>query len=286
MEIHQLEYLVAIADYKTILNAAEHLHVSQPSITKAIKKLEDEFGFKLFDRVKNRLVLNEYGNEAVKKARIILNDLAEFNETVNELYQSTIKVRIASIAPAPLWGLENLIHSKVEDQLYDNTERMLEDFKKNLYSLMIIDYPINDVDLICKKICDEQLYVAVNTSHVLASKKSITFEELDGYNFLLLNNVGYWYEISKENLPMSKFLTQNNIDTYNILSQSTDIPIFRTNLTIPYFKEKENKVYIPISSQDAKLSFYGIYRKTNKDLYDDLFEKVNQIDWKESYGRK
>ena len=56
MELYQLEYLVAIHEHKTILKAAQALNVAQPSMTKAIKKLEDEFGFLLFDRNKNRFM--------------------------------------------------------------------------------------------------------------------------------------------------------------------------------------------------------------------------------------
>ena len=75
MELYQLEYLVALEKYKTLLETANQLHVSQPSITKAIKKLEDEFGFALFDRVKNRLVLNMYGEEVIAHAKKILSEV-------------------------------------------------------------------------------------------------------------------------------------------------------------------------------------------------------------------
>lgn len=74
MEFHQLEYLVTIAEAKTVSKAAEILLVSQPALTCSIQKLEDELGYLLFDRVKNRLVLNDNGELAVKYAKRVLKE--------------------------------------------------------------------------------------------------------------------------------------------------------------------------------------------------------------------
>lgn len=74
MELHQLQYLVMIADVGTVSKAAEILLISQPALTRSIQKLEDELGYPLFDRVKNRLILNDNGELAVKHAKKILKE--------------------------------------------------------------------------------------------------------------------------------------------------------------------------------------------------------------------
>lgn len=52
IEIHALEALVAFDDYRTLSSAAEHLHISQPALSRTMQKLEDELGVSLFERTK------------------------------------------------------------------------------------------------------------------------------------------------------------------------------------------------------------------------------------------
>ena len=80
LELFQLEQLVAFADSGTLSKAAEHLHISQPTLTRAMQKLEDEFGVPLFQRSKNKLEFNENGALASDYARKLLE---ETNETYN-----------------------------------------------------------------------------------------------------------------------------------------------------------------------------------------------------------
>ena len=61
IELFQLEQLTAFADYKTLSKAAEMLHMSQPTLTRSMQKLESEFDVSLFRRTKNKLELNENG---------------------------------------------------------------------------------------------------------------------------------------------------------------------------------------------------------------------------------
>ena len=61
MELHQLRYFRSVADYENVSKAAEELHVSQPALSRSIKKLEDELGVQLFDREGRRVSLNENG---------------------------------------------------------------------------------------------------------------------------------------------------------------------------------------------------------------------------------
>ena len=61
MELKQLEYFLAVSNNKSFTRAAEQLYVSQPSVTTAIKKLEDELGLILFDRNKKQAILTSEG---------------------------------------------------------------------------------------------------------------------------------------------------------------------------------------------------------------------------------
>ena len=75
MELKQLKYLITIARCKTMLKAAEELYISQSGLTRSIQSLEEEFGFELFDRIGNRLVLNEYGKIVVEEGQKIVDEI-------------------------------------------------------------------------------------------------------------------------------------------------------------------------------------------------------------------
>ena len=65
-ELYQLEQLLAVAACGTLSNAAEQLHISQPALSRSMRKLEDEIGVELFTRSKNRMELNENGRLAAE----------------------------------------------------------------------------------------------------------------------------------------------------------------------------------------------------------------------------
>src|SRR5215217_9326228 len=72
MELHQLRYFVAIAETENFTRAAERSHVSQPSLSQQILKLESEVGHKLFHRLGRKAVLTEAGVAFLERARRIL----------------------------------------------------------------------------------------------------------------------------------------------------------------------------------------------------------------------
>ena len=75
MELHQLRYFCAIADTGSFSRAAQQTHVSQPSLSQQIRKLEDELGARLFDRLGRIVRLTELGTAFLPRARAVLRDL-------------------------------------------------------------------------------------------------------------------------------------------------------------------------------------------------------------------
>src|SRR5579884_2149526 len=75
MEMHQLRYMVAVARTGNFSRAAEQCHVSQPSLSQQIRKLEEELGERLFDRMKRRVQLTAHGESFLRRAVRVLEEV-------------------------------------------------------------------------------------------------------------------------------------------------------------------------------------------------------------------
>lgn len=84
MTLTQLEYLVAIDTYGSFLTAAEHCHVTQPSLSMQVQKLEKELGVRIFDRSRQPVVATETGMLVIEQAREILKECGRLKELVQE----------------------------------------------------------------------------------------------------------------------------------------------------------------------------------------------------------
>lgn len=114
MTITQLEYVVAVATYKSFVAAAEKCFVTQPTLSMQIQKLEDELGIKLFDRNKHPIAITAMGQAIVDQARIVLAECEKIHELIqsqqNKLAGTFKFAIIPTIAPYILPGLlENFV---------------------------------------------------------------------------------------------------------------------------------------------------------------------------------
>ncbi|HUU13315.1 MAG TPA: LysR family transcriptional regulator [Terriglobia bacterium] len=85
MELHQLRYFMAVARFGSFTRAAEHEHVAQPSLSQQIRKLEDELGVRLFDRLGRRSKLTPLGVRFLEHARRVLAEVEGARQEVEEL---------------------------------------------------------------------------------------------------------------------------------------------------------------------------------------------------------
>ncbi len=102
LDIYQLEQLLAVAQHGTLSGAAEAIHLSQPSMSRSMKKLEEDLQVPLFDRSKNKITLNENGKLAVKWAEQVLDQLQQMETQVRAFDRSQRTISIGSCAPFPL----------------------------------------------------------------------------------------------------------------------------------------------------------------------------------------
>ena len=216
IENYLLEELVAFAENGTLNKAAEKLNLSQPAITRGTKKLETELGITLFDRTPNKISLNETGKYAAEQAKKVLTTNQKFISQVRNFDNSYKEISIASIAPGPLIVLKNLEQKnlKIADTLLKNQD--LESLLlENQFTCVVSNQPIKNSKIESAYLGMEHLIVQLNEFTNLASKKNVTFKELEGLSFLVLSYIGIWKEIIQDKIPDAKFLYKNDEAKFN-----------------------------------------------------------------------
>ena len=284
MELKQLKYIMQIHASKTMSEASKKLFISQPALTRSLQSLEEELGVTLFDRVSNRLILNEYGKIVIEEAESVFHNLEEMKTRIQKQYNLNTCMCIGSCAPAPLWAIKHTMQKYYPSQLcrfsnISDAEELINDLNNQTCSGIILDYPMYRDDLVCFKICEETLNISIAQEHPFITKQSTTFKELNGLNFLEYSNTGYWHEVCITNMPQSHFIIQNNLELYNILQNQSSLLTFRTSLTIPRFHLYENRTYIPVTDPEATLSFYFICTKQAYKKIAGLETHLPDIDW-------
>ena len=268
MELEQLVVLVAFDKYKTLSKAAESLHVSQPVLTRLMKKLEEELDIPLFERSKNRIAFNETGKLAVEHAKRVINDIDTMKSALKEFDRKLHTFSIGSCAPAPKTYLsEKAAHFYVEktiSQEIRDENILIEGLKDKTYTVIIMPYDINDEEIESIPFMDEKLFFSLPPEHPFAKKKSISLKEMDGDKMLLMNNIGFWNKMVLKNMPNTKFLIQQDRSTFFDLIELSSLVSFTSDYMLEHEEKPSNRVFIPISDDEAQATFYCWYLKENE----------------------
>jgi len=194
MEMQQLRYVVAVARTANFSRAAELCHVSQPSLSQQIKKLEDELGERLFDRRKREAKLTSHGETFLLRARRILEevDAAKREATdVQDLRRGTLTIGVLpTIAPYLLPEVMAQFTEKfpgVEIVVQeDTTARLLKLALDYEIDFAIASQPIHIERLEVKELFSEELMLALPPGHPLRRKRTVAVADLEGERFIVM----------------------------------------------------------------------------------------------------
>lgn len=264
VDSYLLEYFNAVVEEGATLKASEKLNVSQPSVTKAIQKLEYELGINLFDRSPNKIVLNENGRVISEYIKDAISIDKRIREKAKELKQKSLTIHIEMTAPGPTFKYPNFFYfdkdSNPQTLEIKDERKCINDVLSGFADVAFINSKIQIESIYCEKILDEKLYVYLPKKHFLAMKtEGVTFEELDGQSFLIAKDLGPWDRIVETHLKKSKFFRQEQENLSEIVSASS-IPGFVTNISLK-FRDDPIRIAIPIMSEDATIPFYAICKK-------------------------
>ena len=194
MTLTELRYLVAVARERHFGKAAEACFVSQPTLSVAIKKLEEELDVKLFERGSNEVTVTPLGMEIVHQAHLVLEQAAGIKALArhgkNPLSGPLRLGVIYTIAP---YLLPDLVRHSIERVpqmpliLQENfTVKLLEMLRASEIDAAVLAEPFPDAGLAPAALYDEPFQIAVPKKHTLARRKRISAEELKNETMLLL----------------------------------------------------------------------------------------------------
>lgn len=194
MTLTELKYIVAVAREKHFGRAAEACFVSQPTLSVAVKKIEEELDVKLFERSANEVTVTPLGEEIVRQAQAVLEQAASIKEIAKrgkDPLSGPLKLGVIyTIGP---YLLPDLVRQMIEHtpqmplMLQENfTVKLLEMLRTGEIDCAILAEPFPDTGLAVAPLYDEPFYAAVPHNHALAKNESISTEELKAETMLLL----------------------------------------------------------------------------------------------------
>ena len=194
MTLTELKYIVAVAREKHFGRAAEACFVSQPTLSVAVKKLEDELDVKLFERGSAEVGVTALGEQVVRQAEQVLIQAQAIRE-IAKLGKSPLAgpLKLGIIYTIGPYLLPDLVKHAIQMSpqmplmLQENfTVKLLEMLRTGELDCAIMAEPFPDTGLAIAPLYDEPFVVAVPKQHALAKRKSISAEELKQETMLLL----------------------------------------------------------------------------------------------------
>jgi LysR family transcriptional regulator, hydrogen peroxide-inducible genes activator len=196
MTLTELRYIVAVAREKHFGRASESCFVSQPTLSVAIKKLEEELGVQIFERGSTEVSVTLLGEQIVEQAQRVLeqsNLIREIAKQGKDPLDGPLTLGVIyTIGP---YLLPELVRQVIEDVpqmpliLQENfTVKLLEQLRQGSIDVAILAEPFNDSGLVTWALYDEPFVITVPTNHAWASRDHVSSSELKDQTMLLLGS--------------------------------------------------------------------------------------------------
>jgi LysR family hydrogen peroxide-inducible transcriptional activator len=196
MTLNELRYIVAVSQENNFRRAAERVFVSQPALSLAIQKLEEELGVKIFERSRTSVSMTPIGELIVAQAQLALEEVAQIKEIASQgkdQLAGTLKIgAIYTVGPYLLPELIPVLKRiaphmplEMEENQTANLELQLANGRLDV---IIIALPFNIPGVATLPLYDEDFNVVVPLDHPFAKKKQIKTQDLSTEKVLLLNS--------------------------------------------------------------------------------------------------
>ena len=271
--------LVTFKSCKTLSAPAERLFVSQPSISSSLKMLEKELGVQLFDRSKNKIVLNEVGLEAAQLAEDYLKRedfmVRQIQEKAWQMRTLTVASYIFNLRKDLVSRLSVLFPERniISEQL--SSEQLPLGLLQGRFDYIITEYEIDEPNVCCVPYVTDKLWIRLNKNDPLAQKKSIGINDLKNEKILLWAQSGFWASyIRKQYGKIVQLITVSGEQEYYDLIDAFDIRAFILDTTLSSAPVHPSKyAYVPLADPAAQKTFYLCCQTKNERYIPQLVKK-------------
>lgn len=222
MSIRHLRIFIMVATLGSMSAAAEKLFITQPSVSQAIKEIEQYYGVKLFERLSKKLYLTESGEYLLKYATYIVQSFDEM-EMMMKNKSDDITLRIGASVTVGNCLLNQIldqlesINNKIKTQVYIRNTREIEKMiLSSELDVALVEGEVTSKDLIAEPFYQDKLIVVVGEGHRFYHEKEVSIHDLQGENVISRE------EGSGSKMIFDRVLKDNNVDV-NICLSSTDI---------------------------------------------------------------
>ncbi|GGA41664.1 LysR family transcriptional regulator [Psychrobacillus lasiicapitis] len=193
MDLKQLNYFVTIVDHRSFSKAAEKLHISQPSLSNAVKSLESELGFQILDRNTRNIELTEAGTILYKKAARLLLEMESVKKEMEDVKNiGSGEIQLGMIESVKHWipkvilqyndDFPNMRIKLTEVLSGNDVKNSLRNYKTHA---IITNQFIQEDDIETIPLYNEKLVLVLHESNPLTNHATITFKDLVGEPFII-----------------------------------------------------------------------------------------------------
>lgn len=281
MELYQVEQFLSLAQTCNMHITAEKISVTQPALSKNLKKLEFELGCQLFERKRNKLELNEYGKIVLKHCTSIADDIKLMKKEIDEQkVKDSAAITCSGYSFAALYFImPHLAHSLPDKYLIcdaKSAEMCHEYFLEGRFDFIISDksYPSEEYENI--ELTEEYLMITIPASYPTSFQKKLKLKDLKKIDhFALPQTPGYtdWFM----NILKTADIQEKNVSFYPIneyLNSKSELQMCNlcSSLIIHFVPEIAGKKVLKIDDQIAKRQLYIVIRKKNKKRLEQLIQ--------------
>jgi DNA-binding transcriptional LysR family regulator len=274
MEFSQLEFFLKIIEEGGFSKSAERVYRTQPAVSTAIKRLEEEIGAPLFDRSQKTPALTEAGQVVYDYAKRIIALRDQARETVAELRAlERGRVRVGTNESTSLYLLPEVIlafrerYPQVKVEIFrQSSERLPREVLDRNLDIALMAYEPTDSNIEAFPVLDDELVLIVYPQHPLARRDSVTVKELGGESFLAHNvraasRMKVIETFAKEHTPLNITLEMATIETIKRFVQKKIGIAFVPRMCVREELERGTLATVPVRDLTYQRTLWAAYRK-------------------------
>jgi len=286
MNLRDITYLVAVADLRSFIQAAEQCCISQPTLSTQIKKVEESLGVQIFERTNKKVLLTELGEQIIASARRVLLEIDTIEQLAGNAQDplaGNFKLgAFPTLATYIFPGLVPLIKQELPKLklilIEEKTDILLAQLKQGQLDAALLALPINDDYLEIRQLFEDEFFLAVADDHPLAAKKTIGQSDLFDQQLLLLDEGhclrGQALQICRLNgAEEQQDVRATGLETLRQMVRAGTGITFMPKIAI---HESEDGIrYIPFEEPVPKRTIGMVWRKTS--ARNELFDLLTKL---------